>query len=201
MVEGTALEMRHTGNRIESSNLSVSAHINMTKTSTKNILMLLFFLTYAGLMLWEGVFKEFANVGLHWLVWFIIGAAITYWAHQKNGVITIALLFTHTTIEMIHHGQEIAVIGLLTAIVLGIHFLFDCGFLWSEMRHHVKFPKHIFIAIVLFYGIAFASSATLGNSVHGITESSETFNSAIAGGIFACVIAHALKIIKKLKNI
>ncbi len=170
------------------------------KISLQKYWMLAFFSLYAILMLYEGVIKQISFTAWHWIPLFIIGAVITYWAHKKNGIITIALLFTHTTLELIHHGNELALISLIAGIVILIHFFFDCGFLWSELRHHAKSPKTVFITIVAFYLIAFASSALLGEHASSITQNIDGFASAIAGGIFACVVAHLIHILKKLKK-
>lgn len=160
--------------------------------------MLIFFVTYAALMLYEGVITQLSFTNAQWVPLFAIGALVTYWAHKRNGIITIALLFTHTTLELIHHGNELATITIAAGIVMFIHFLFDCGFLWNELRNHTKSPKSVFSTIVIFYIIAFGSSALLGNHISGIAEGVEGFTSAIAGGIFACVVAHTTIIIKKL---
>lgn len=159
-----------------------------------------FFTAYAAMMLWEGVITQMSFQTAHWVPLFAIGALVTYWAHKRNGIVTIALLFTHTTLELIHHGNEVATITATAGIVLLIHFLFDCGFLWSELKHHAKSPKQVFSTIIVFYLIAFGSSALLGEHASGVSNNIEGLSSAIAGGIFACVLAHLLSIIKKLRK-
>jgi len=171
------------------------------RQQTKTILNLTFFFAYGALMLYEGVFKEIATANnWHWFLLFIIGAGITYWAHRKNGIITIALLFVHTTLELAHHGAEFAALTAIAGIVFAVHFLFDCGFLWSEIKHHAKNPTSVFVPLVLFYGIIFVSSAWLGGTHNELLESTEVFSSAITGGIFACVLAHSISIIKRTQN-
>lgn len=170
------------------------------KKSTQHILTLLFFIAYALLMLYEGVFKELREAASwQWIILFALGAGITYWAHKKSGVITIALLFLHTTLELAHHGNEVRELTIIAGIVFAVHFLFDAGFLWSEIKHHSRSPMTLFGTVLFFYGLIFVSSILAGHGHAGILESTEMFSSAITGGIFACVIAHAMSIVQRLR--
>lgn len=168
---------------------------------TKNIFNLAFFGAYAALMLYEGVIKELGSAtNWQWLALFVLGAAVTYWAHRRNGIITIALLFLHTTLELMHHGSEFALLAISAIIVFAIHLLFDCGFLWSEIKHHAKSPIAVFGTMVFFYAVIFISSMSFGATHAEAIESTEFFSSAITGGILACVVAHGLSLIKKVRK-
>lgn len=166
----------------------------------KNKLLMAFFLAYALLMLWEGVISRFVGSQMDWfLLFFPLGLGLAIWSHKKSGIIAIALLFGHTTLEMLSHGFSWGAYSAMAMIVFAIHFCFDCGFLWTEMKHHVKSPKRVFVFIVIIYILSFGSSALLITNGTGFSETIEGTQSLLIGGIFGCVASHLWSMYKKFR--
>lgn len=168
----------------------------------RKIILTVFFFIYACVMFYEGVLKDFSHNNLLWIGLFVLSAVITYWTHKNTSIIVIGFLMIHTTLEMLHHGAEYQMLGLIGGCILAIHFVFDSIFLWIEMRHHIPkilLGKSFALALTLYAG-ALCIGIFFGNDNTLLGEGVEKLNGIIAGTIFGCVMAHAIGMIKKIKT-
>lgn len=161
----------------------------MTNT-TKTLVVRGFLFIYLAILLVSAVPEHLAEglslpIGLA----FAVGAGIAYLAHRKAGIVGLAFLLVHMSIEWNEYAAHFHEFTTTDYGIYGFHVALDFIFMWVLLREVTKRPLPFFFLSLAGVGVgAVLSSFIFASEVMALP--SEFLHVGTLGGIIACTVSH-----------
>lgn len=159
---------------------------------TKTTLVRVFLFMYLGILLVSAVPEHLAE-GLSFPVGiaFAIGAAIAYLAHRKAGIVGLAFLLVHMSIEWNEYAARFHEFTTTDYGIYGFHVALDLIFIWVLLREVSRHPLPLFFLSLVGVALGAVLSSFIFAS-EAMALPSEFLHVGTLGGIIACTVAHLL---------